>query len=399
MLAGIGTIVREPTLRTLVRVSMRPRPSSPARSTCSSSSPPSKLLDLDDAGVGLLYAAVGVGGLIGGFVALVLAPGGRLARDFALGLALFGLPLALIGGVPIAVIAVIALAIIGIGNSIVDVNALTIMQRAVPDDVLGRALGALEGLLLATLGLGAVLAPVLVDLVGPEAALIVTGAVLPDPRAAQPSAPQGARRTDGRPGSHGAPRRVPMLAGLPESVLERLAREAVSVASPRARSSCARAMSATVLRRRARRGGDPRPPLRPRRGLRRDRASPRRATDGDRDRGHRRLARGARARAVRRRGDRSRTERGDGGRRRRGARLGSLSAGNDPREHRLAPRPRAPTWRPRRRRARRPPPLLLLHPLQRRERGGPRAPASRRRRRRPPTSRSPAGRPMGEARP
>ena len=52
-------------------------------------------------------------------------------------------------------IAVIALAILGIGNSIVDVNALTIMQRAVPDAVLGRALGALDGLLLATLGLGA----------------------------------------------------------------------------------------------------------------------------------------------------------------------------------------------------------------------------------------------------
>jgi MFS family permease len=231
MLAGIGTIVREPTLRTLVGLYAAQTLVAGALNVLVVVTS-FELLDLDDAGVGLLYAAVGVGGLVGGFVALLLAPGGRLARDFALGLALFGLPLALIGGVPITVIAVIALAIIGIGNSIVDVNALTIMQRAVPDDVLGRALGALEGLLLATLGLGAVLAPVLVDVVGPEAALIVTGAVLPV--LALLSRPR-LRALDDRtaaPAATGLLRGVPMLAGLPEPVLERLAREAVSVAFP-----------------------------------------------------------------------------------------------------------------------------------------------------------------------
>jgi MFS family permease len=231
LLAGIGTIVHEPTLRTLVGLYAAQTLVAGALNVLVVVTS-FELLDLDDAGVGLLYAAVGVGGLVGGFVALLLAPGGHLARDFALGLALFGLPLALVGGVPIAVIAVIGLAIIGIGNSIVDVNALTIMQRAVPDDVLGRALGALEGLLLATLGLGAVLAPVLVDLIGPEAALIATGAVLPvlalvsrprlralDERTAAPTATELLRR-------------VPMLAALPESVLERLARESVPVSYP-----------------------------------------------------------------------------------------------------------------------------------------------------------------------
>ena len=204
LLGGIGTIVREPTLRTLVGLYAAQTLVAGALNVLVVVTS-FELLDLDDAGVGLLYAAVGVGGLVGGFVALVLAPGGRLARDFALGLALFGLPLALVGGVPIAVIAVIALAIIGIGNSIVDVNALTIMQRAVPDDVLGRALGALEGLLLATLGLGAVLAPVLVDLVGPEAALIATGAVLPILALARAAPPERARRRDLRPGGDGPP--------------------------------------------------------------------------------------------------------------------------------------------------------------------------------------------------
>ena len=76
------------------------------------------------------------------------------------------------------------------------------------------------------------LAPVLVDLVGPEAALIVTGAVLPV--LALLSRPR-LRALDARtaaPAATGLLRGVPMLAGLPEPVLERLAREAVSVAFP-----------------------------------------------------------------------------------------------------------------------------------------------------------------------
>ena len=188
-----------------------------------------EVLELDEAGVGLLYAAVGVGGLVGGFVALLLSPGGHLARDFALGLALFGLPLALIGGLPVAVIAVVGLAVIGIGNSIVDVNALTIMQRAVPDDVLGRALGALDGLLLGTLGLGAVLAPVLIDLLGIEGALVATGALLPVLALVSRPRLRALDDATSAPTATGLLRRVPMLAGLPEAVLERLAREATAV--------------------------------------------------------------------------------------------------------------------------------------------------------------------------
>ncbi len=154
MLAGITTIATEPNLRTLVGLYAAQTLVAGALNVLVVVTA-FELLDLDEAGVGLLYAAVGVGGLVGGFVALVLSARGRLARDFALGLALFGLPLAVLGGLPFAVVAVVALGVLGIGNSIVDVNALTIMQRAVPDAVLGRALGALDGLLLATLGLGA----------------------------------------------------------------------------------------------------------------------------------------------------------------------------------------------------------------------------------------------------
>jgi MFS family permease len=225
VLAGITTIAREPTLRTLVGLYGAQTLVAGALNVLVVVTS-FELLGLDEAGVGLLYAAVGVGGLIGGFVALVLSPAGRLARDFAIGLALFGLPLALVGGAPISVVAVAGLAVLGIGNSIVDVNALTIMQRAVPDAVLGRALGALDGLLLATLGLGAIAAPVLIDAVGPEAALIATGALLPLLALLTRPRLRELDRTTAAPGPTSLLRGVPILAVLPEPVLERLARDA-----------------------------------------------------------------------------------------------------------------------------------------------------------------------------
>ena len=228
MLAGIATIVREPNLRTLVGLYAAQTLVAGALNVLVVVTA-FELLDLDDAGVGLLYAAVGVGGLIGGFVALLLSARGRLARDFAIGLALFGLPLAVLGGLPFAVIAVVALGVLGIGNSIVDVNALTIMQRAVPDAVLGRALGALDGLLIGTLGLGAILAPVLIELVGPEAALVVTGAVLPILALVTRPRLLEIDRTSSAPEATELLRDVPLLASLPEPLLERLARESVPV--------------------------------------------------------------------------------------------------------------------------------------------------------------------------
>ena len=228
ILAGITTIAREPNLRTLVGLYGAQTLVAGALNVLVVVTA-FELLDLDAAGVGLLYAAVGIGGLIGGFVALLLSARGRLARDFAFGLALFGLPLAVLGGLPFPVIAVIALGVLGIGNSIVDVNALTIMQRAVPDAVLGRALGALDGLLIGTLGLGAVTAPILIDLVGPEAALVVTGAVLPVLALLTRPRLRAIDRMSSAPEATGLLRGVPLLAPLPEALLERLAREATRV--------------------------------------------------------------------------------------------------------------------------------------------------------------------------
>lgn len=181
------------------------------------------LLGMGEGGIGYLNAAVGVGGLVGGFVALVLATRNRLASDFGLGVVLFGLPLALIAVFDSTPIALACLAIIGLGNSLVDINAITIMQRAVPDAVLGRALGALDAILLGSIGIGAVLTPLLIDTVGLRATLIGTGALLPVLVAFSGAALRSLDRRALAPAHLDLLRTVELLEALPEATLERVA--------------------------------------------------------------------------------------------------------------------------------------------------------------------------------
>jgi MFS family permease len=137
------------------------------------------LLDLGKSGPGFLNSAVGIGGLAGAVVALALVGRRRLATDFGLGLFLWGVPIALIGVWPHEAPALVLLAVLGVGNTLVDVAALTLLQRAAPDEVLARVFGVIESLLVAAVGLGAILAPLLIALFGVRGALIATGALLP----------------------------------------------------------------------------------------------------------------------------------------------------------------------------------------------------------------------------
>jgi MFS family permease len=189
------------------------------------------LLGAGEGGIGYLNAAVGVGGLLGGFVALVLATRGRLASNFGLGVALYGLPLVLVGAVASMPAALLGMAIVGLGNSLVDINAITIMQRTVPDAILGRALGVLDAVLLGSIGIGAVLAPVLIGAFGIEGALVAVGVTLP---LVTLTGSRGLRALDARP----APAHVRLLRGctileaLPEAAVERLARSLTEIRLP-----------------------------------------------------------------------------------------------------------------------------------------------------------------------
>lgn len=136
-------------------------------------------LDLGASGVGFLNSASGIGGIVGGGVAALLVSRGRLATDFGLGIALWGLPLVLIGVWPEPALAYAAFTLLGIGNTIVDVSGDTLLQRSVADDVLARVFGAMEGMMLVAIGFGSIAAPVLISMFGVREATIATGAILP----------------------------------------------------------------------------------------------------------------------------------------------------------------------------------------------------------------------------
>jgi MFS family permease len=134
-----------------------------------------RILDLGPSGVGFLNSAVGVGALAGMIVVLAVIGTRRLAGVFQLGLVLWGVPLALLGIWPSVAAAILLFGVLGIGNTLVDVAGLTLVQRAAPEQVRARVFGVLESVLLATIGIGAILAPLLTAAFGPRGALIAAG--------------------------------------------------------------------------------------------------------------------------------------------------------------------------------------------------------------------------------
>jgi MFS family permease len=138
-----------------------------------------QLLDLGNAGVGFLQAATGVGAVVGALVALALVGRRRTAADFGLGLAVFGAPLIALAALPHTWAAIVALGLLGIGNSVVDVSAVTLIQRTASPAIAGRVFGLVEAAAVGGLGVGSVLTPLLLHLVGARWTLAAAGAILP----------------------------------------------------------------------------------------------------------------------------------------------------------------------------------------------------------------------------
>jgi MFS family permease len=138
-----------------------------------------RLLDLGSPGIGYLNAALGVGGLIGGVVAVTLVGVRRLALTFGIALTFFGVPILVLGVWAQPAAAFVLIALTGLGMTLVDVAGNTLLQRTAPENVLARVFGVLHGAFYASAGIGAIVAPALVSAFGIRTALIITGAVLP----------------------------------------------------------------------------------------------------------------------------------------------------------------------------------------------------------------------------
>jgi MFS family permease len=182
------------------------------------------LLDIGNSGYGYLGAVLGVGGLIGGFVALVLAQRGHLARDFGVGVFFWSAPLLLVAVWPTIAAAAIMALVLGLANSVVDVNAFTILQRIAPKETMSRVFGAMESAVIGTMALGALLMPLLIETIGLRWGLVVIGASV---ATLVLFATAGLRRIDTTalvPEGLELLRGVSLLSLLPEPTLNRLAR-------------------------------------------------------------------------------------------------------------------------------------------------------------------------------
>ena len=188
------------------------------------------LLRLGDAGVGLLNGAVGAGAVLGSLGCTLLVSSRRLGRWLALSVALWGLPFALIGAFPSQGAALALLGVVGIANAILDVAFFSILGRLVPDELLGRVFGVIESGVALSVGIGALVTPLAIDLVGLRGALAVLGAVCPTVAVA---AFMRLRSLDRTLGTYAAMidvlRRAPMLQVLPATTIEELARHAERV--------------------------------------------------------------------------------------------------------------------------------------------------------------------------
>jgi hypothetical protein len=191
------------------------------------------LLGTGEPGVGTLTAGIGVGAVLGALGTSMLVDTRRLGACFAIGVALWGLPLLLIDVFPQQVVAFCLLAFVGVGNSLVDLGAFTLMGRMAPDEVLARVFGVLESLVALSTGVGAIGASLVIDLSGTRGGLVAAGLL-------GPVAAAGAwrrlrhldRSMDLLDQEVAVMQRVPMLRLLPLPAIERLARGAEPVTCP-----------------------------------------------------------------------------------------------------------------------------------------------------------------------
>jgi MFS family permease len=190
-----------------------------------------ELLDMGDTGVGILTAAIGLGGLAGATGALALKGGGGLGRVYVLALACWGAPLMLIGAVPVAAMAVAALVATGFSNAVLDVSGFTLMQRGVRNEDRVTVFAAGESMWGSGLLVGSLLAPALVALFGARGAFIVAGAILPL-LAIATSRPivAGTRSIGDTEAQLALLRQNQLFAPLPLTALDRLAARMVPVA-------------------------------------------------------------------------------------------------------------------------------------------------------------------------
>ena len=130
-------------------------------------------------GYGYLLAGLGVGGVAAAALVTRLEQLPRLGTVILLGMAAYTLPTLLFLVVDEPVVAFLLQCVRGAGTLVVDVLAITALQRSVPSDRLARVFGAFDGLVFLAILLGSALVPVLLGWWGLDAVIWAVGLGVP----------------------------------------------------------------------------------------------------------------------------------------------------------------------------------------------------------------------------
>ena len=188
-------------------------------------------------GYGYLLAALGVGGLVMAPFMNRISAMRRLGTIIVAALTVYGLPTALLAVVHSPVLAFALEAVRGGGTLVVDVLAITALQRAVAPDVVARVFGVFFALVLSAIALGALLMPILLGAFGLTSTLLIVGFSIPAlSLLSYPKVRQVDRQAVGQLAAI-EPRiavmqRLDILGGASRATLERLALSAVEETVP-----------------------------------------------------------------------------------------------------------------------------------------------------------------------
>ena len=138
-----------------------------------------RFLGTGSGGVSFLMLSVGVGAIIGAALANRLGGDARPRRTLGIATLLLGIPVGALAFIREPALAYLAMAVAGAGTIVLEVVAITLLQRSLARDVVARVFGILESLAVGGILIGSLLAPILVATVGLEATLVLAGMLLP----------------------------------------------------------------------------------------------------------------------------------------------------------------------------------------------------------------------------
>jgi MFS family permease len=136
-------------------------------------------LGLGSNGFGYLLTGLGIGGVLAGTLVSHIAKWRRLATAIAVSLVVFSVPTALLAVIEEPNVAFGFQVLRGAAILLVDVLAMTTLQRALPSELISRVFGAVLTLGIAAMVAGAAVTPVLLGLIGLEGTLLLVGGGVP----------------------------------------------------------------------------------------------------------------------------------------------------------------------------------------------------------------------------